>query len=74
MTNSSEWHSPDPVTFSSTSPGPGAYDSVRRRGGQAVAVFYPDLVSPAVQGPHLHYHWDGERISHYSVVKEIVPL
>lgn len=50
------------------------YDSVRRRGGQAVAVFHPDLVSPAVQGPHLHYHWDGERISHYSIVNEIVPL
>ena len=50
------------------------YASVRRRGGQAIAVFHPDLVAPAVQGPHLHYHWDGERISHYSVVNEIVPL
>lgn len=47
-----------------------AYDSVRHRGGQCVAVFYPDLVSPVVQGPHLHYHWDGERISHYSVIEE----
>ena len=50
------------------------YDSVRHRGGQAVAVFYPDLVGPAVQGPHLHYHWDGARISHYSVVNEVVAL
>ena len=50
------------------------YNSVRREGGQCVAVFHPDLVSPVVQGPHLHYHWDGERISHYSVVNEIVPL
>ena len=50
------------------------YDSVRRRGGQSVAVFFPDLIAPAVQGPHLHYHWDGERISHYSIVNEVVPL
>jgi len=46
------------------------YDSVRRRGGQCVAAFYPDLVAPAVQGPHLLYHWDGERISHFTVVEE----
>src|SRR5690606_41783133 len=50
------------------------YNSVRREGGQCVAAFYPDLVSPALQGPHLHYHWDGERITHYSVVNEIVQL
>ena len=47
------------------------YDSVRRPGGQCVGVFYPDLVSPARQGPHLHYHWDGARISHYTVVEEV---
>ena len=50
------------------------YDSVRRPGGQCVAVFHPDLVTPAIQGPHLHYHWDGQRISHYSVVDAVVAL
>lgn len=50
------------------------YNSVRRQGGQCVAVFYPDLIAPTVQGPHLQYHWDGERISHYTVVNEVVPL
>ncbi|MBJ6979386.1 MULTISPECIES: RES family NAD+ phosphorylase [unclassified Luteimonas] len=50
------------------------YDSARRDGGQCVAVFYPDLVSPARQGPHLHYHWDGARISHYSVIEEVTAV
>lgn len=47
------------------------YDSARRRGGQCVAVFYPDLLAPVVQGAHLNYHWDGERISHFTVVEEV---
>jgi hypothetical protein len=38
------------------------FDSVRRPGGQCVALFYPDLVSPVRQGPHLLYRWDGRRI------------
>lgn len=39
------------------------YDSVRRRGGECVALFYPDLASPCVQGKHLIYRWDGQRIA-----------
>ena len=50
------------------------YDSVRRRGGQCVAVFHPDLVSPVRQGPHLHYHWDGSRIAPFTVFDEVAPV
>lgn len=50
------------------------YDSVRHSGGQCVAVFYPDLLSPARQGPHLYYHWDGLQITHFTVVDEVVPV
>lgn len=38
------------------------FDSVRRPGGQCVALYYPDLISPVKQGPHLLYRWDGVRI------------
>jgi hypothetical protein len=38
------------------------YDSVRRPGGQCVAVFRPRCVSPVRQGPHLCYLWDGKSI------------
>lgn len=38
------------------------FDSVRKPGGQCVALFYPDLIGPVKQGPHLLYRWDGERI------------
>jgi len=39
------------------------FDSVRKRGGQCAALFYPDLASLCVQGKHLIYRWDGERIA-----------
>jgi len=48
------------------------YDSVRKAGGQCVAVFYPDLIAPARQGPHLLYHWNGETITHVTVGTEVV--
>lgn len=38
------------------------FDSVRKLGGQCVALFYPDLIGPVKQGPHLLYRWDGARI------------
>lgn len=38
------------------------YDSVRARGGQCVAVFRPRVLSPATQGPHFCYVWDGQAI------------
>lgn len=39
-----------------------AYDSVRRAGGECVAVFRPPLLSNARQERHLCYVWDGRRI------------
>jgi hypothetical protein len=41
------------------------YPSIRREGGECVGLFYPDLASNAVQGRHLDYHWDGERVDLY---------
>jgi hypothetical protein len=40
-----------------------AYASVRRKGGECAALFYPDLAKPCVQGKHLLYRWDGARIA-----------
>jgi hypothetical protein len=39
------------------------YDSVRRRGGQCVAVFKPRVLSPSRQGPHITLLWDGSTIT-----------
>lgn len=39
-----------------------AYDSVRREGGECVAVFRPRLLSNGRQERHLCYVWDGSRI------------
>lgn len=38
------------------------YPSIRQPGGQCVGLFYPDCASNPVQGRHLDYHWDGERV------------
>jgi hypothetical protein len=38
------------------------YPSVRNPGGECVALFYPDCASNPVQGRHLDYHWDGQRV------------
>lgn len=40
-----------------------AYDSVRREGGECVAVFRPRCVGGARAVNHLIFRWDGERIS-----------
>ncbi|TAN07798.1 MAG: RES domain-containing protein [Rhodanobacteraceae bacterium] len=40
-----------------------AYGSVRCRGGECAALFYPDLARPCVQGKHLLYRWDGQKIA-----------
>jgi hypothetical protein len=40
-----------------------AFDSVRRAGGQCVAVFRPRLVQNVRQNVHLRYAWDGQAIS-----------
>ena len=38
------------------------YPSVRDAGGECVAAFWPDVVALPVQGRHLAYHFDGQRI------------
>jgi len=38
------------------------YPSVRHPGGECVGLFHPDCASDPVQGRHLDYHWDGERV------------
>jgi hypothetical protein len=40
-----------------------AFDSVRRGGGECVAVFRPRLVQNVRQSVHLRYAWDGDAIS-----------
>lgn len=40
-----------------------AYDSVRRDGGECVAVFRPPLLSNARQERHLCYVWNGDRVT-----------
>jgi len=40
-----------------------AFDSVRRPGGECVAVFRPRLVQNVRQSMHLRYAWDGTSIS-----------
>lgn len=42
-----------------------AYPSVRDTGGECAGLFHPDLARRVVQGRHLDYHWDGERVDFY---------
>jgi hypothetical protein len=39
------------------------YDSVRRRGGECIAVFKPKVMSAGRQGPHITLVWDGQSIT-----------
>ncbi len=41
------------------------YNSVRRPGGECVAPFWPKSISPARQGPHYAFVWDGASIRSY---------
>jgi hypothetical protein len=40
-----------------------AFESVRRQGGECVAVFRPRLVQNVRQSVHLRYAWDGAAIA-----------
>lgn len=42
-----------------------AYPSARDPGGECVGLFYPDRAANVIQGIHLDYHWDGERVDLY---------
>ena len=48
-----------------------AYDSLRRTGGECVAVFRPPLLSNARQERHLCYVWNGQMISSVYEKREI---
>lgn len=39
------------------------YDSVRRKTGECVAVFWPDRVGPCRQSRHFAYCWDGQAVA-----------
>jgi len=39
------------------------YDSVRREGGQCVAVFRPRALSRCRQSQHIAFVWDGQRMA-----------
>ncbi|KRE06572.1 hypothetical protein ASE61_24500 [Bosea sp. Root670] len=41
------------------------YPSVRCPGGECAGLFYPDGAGHPVQGRHLDYHWNGERVDLY---------
>ncbi len=41
------------------------YPSVRRDGGECAGLLFPDLAANAVQGRHLDYHWEGDRVDFY---------
>jgi hypothetical protein len=41
------------------------YPSARRREGECVGAFWPDVVGVPVQERHLKYHWNGERVGRY---------
>jgi hypothetical protein len=52
-----------------------AYDSVRRNGGQCVALFKPKAIVPPVrQGEHVSLVWDGTRISGWYQKSEHHPV
>lgn len=48
-----------------------AFDSVRRAGGECVAIFRPRLVQNVRQGVHLRYAWDGTTISQVYEIRAI---
>ena len=46
------------------------YPSVRYPEGEAIAVFWPDVVSIPTQGRHLCYRWDGNHVDAYLIYGE----
>lgn len=66
----------DSQRFASTARAAGAdgivYDSVRDRGGQCVAAFWPDCVAPFVQAAHYAYIWDGNSITNVIELTQVV--
>ena len=48
-----------------------AFDSVRRPGGECVAMFRPRLVQNVRQSVHLRYAWDGQSIANVYEMRAI---
>jgi hypothetical protein len=48
-----------------------AFESVRRAGGQCVAIFRPRLVQNVRQGIHLRYAWDGRSITRVYEIRAV---
>jgi hypothetical protein len=48
-----------------------AFESVRRTGGECVAVFRPRLVQNVRQGVHLRYAWDGTSITRVYEIRAV---
>lgn len=48
-----------------------AYDSIRRTGGECVAVLRPPLLSDARQERHLCYVWNGQKVETVFEKREI---
>lgn len=46
------------------------YPSVRYPAGEAIAAFWPDVVSIPIQARHLRYRWNGARVDAYLVYGE----
>lgn len=49
------------------------YDSVRRLGGECVAIFRPKVLTPVRQGKHYCYVWDGSGFSDVYVKTKYAP-
>jgi hypothetical protein len=47
------------------------YRSARRERGECIAAFRPRAVSRPVQGRHLRYVWDGQRIANVYALSEV---
>lgn len=43
------------------------YPSVRYRSGEAIAAFWPDVISIPVQARHLRYRWNGAHVDSYLI-------
>jgi hypothetical protein len=48
-----------------------AFDSVRRDGGECVAIFRPRLVQNVRQGVHLRYAWDGTSVAQVYEIRAV---
>jgi hypothetical protein len=46
------------------------YNSVRHTGGICLAIFRPKAIPLPAQGPHLRYHFDGQRIDRWFRIGE----